>query len=215
MRKWPLPRLCSQTGPALALGAALLTAAACAPAAPAPAAKAPTTRTFTAAIEANVPYQPAAKCKVGTAKLAANQPGPVDFRNLLLATYGTQVGGLTVFTGITRPCDGTVSEHTEGRALDWGMDYRNAAMRADGQAVLTWLFATDRFGNKDAIARRLGVMYVIWNHKIYGSWTHYAAAPYSCGTDPTACHVNHIHFSFDLAGAKAQTSFFTGKAATS
>jgi hypothetical protein len=94
------------------------------------------------------------------------------------------------------------------------MDYRNAAMRADGQAVLNWLFATDRFGNKDAIARRLGVMYVIWNHKIYGSWTNYAAAPYSCGTDPTACHVNHIHFSFDLAGAKAQTSFFTGKVAT-
>lgn len=209
VRKWLL-----RTGPAVALGTALLAGAGCAPATPAASSKIPATRTFTAAIESKVPYQPAAKCKVGATKLATDQPGPVSFRNLLLATYGTQVGGLTVFTGITRPCDGTISEHTEGRALDWGMDYRNAAMRADGQAVLNWLFATDRFGNKDAIARRLGVMYVIWNHKIYGSWTNYAAAPYSCGTDPTACHVNHIHFSFDLAGAKAQTSFFTGKVAT-
>ena len=200
--------------PAVALGAALLTSAACAPATPTAATKVPATRTFTAAIEKSVPYQPAAKCKIG-AKLATDQPGPVSFRNLLLATYGTQVGGLTVFTGITRACDGTISEHTEGRALDWGMDYRNAAMRADGQAVLNWLFATDTFGNKDAMAHRLGIMYVIWNHKIYGSWTNYAAAPYSCGTDPTACHVDHLHFSFDLAGAKGQTSFFTGKVASS
>lgn len=206
MKKWLL-----RAGPALALGTALL-ASACTPATPTAAAKVPITRAFTASIESKVPYQPAAKCKIGQ-KLATDQPGPVAFRNLLLATYGTQVGGLTVFTGITRPCDGTISEHTEGRALDWGMDYRSAAMRAAGQAVMNWLFATDKFGNKDAIARRLGIMYVIWNHKIYGSWTGYAAAPYSCGTDPTACHVNHMHFSFDLAGAKAQTSFFTGKVA--
>jgi hypothetical protein len=205
VRKW-----IRRAGPAIALGAALLTA--CTPATVTAAAKVPTTRVFTAAIEGNVPYQPAAKCKIG-AKLATDQPGPVDFRNLLLVTYGTKVGGLTVFNGITRPCDGTISEHSEGRALDWGMDYRNVDMRADGQAVLNWLFATDKFGNQHAMARRLGIMYVIWNHKIYGSWNNYAAAPYSCGTDPTACHVNHIHFSFDWPGARAQTSFFTGKVA--
>jgi hypothetical protein len=202
----------TRAGSALALCTALATAVGCAPTTVTPSSKVPATRTFTAAIEANVPYQPAAKCKIG-AKLAIDQPGPVDFRNLLLATYGSSVGGLTVFTGISRPCDGTISEHSEGRALDWGMDYRNAAMRADGQAVINWLFATDKYGNKDAIARRLGIMYIIWNHQIYGSWTDYAPAPYSCGTDPTACHVDHIHFSFDLAGAKAQTSFFTGKVA--
>jgi hypothetical protein len=198
-----------RAGSAFALSAALVTAAACAPATVAPATKVPATRAFTAAIESSVPYQPAAKCPVG-AKLSTDKPGPVDFRNLLLATYGTNVGGLTVFNGITRPCDGTVSEHSEGRALDWGMDYRNPAMRADGQAVLNWLFATDKYGNQHAMARRLGIMYVIWNHKIYGSWNNYAPAAYSCGTDPTACHVDHIHFSFDWAGARAQTSFFTG-----
>ncbi len=86
-------------------------------------------------------------------------------------------------------------------------------MRADGKAVLNWLFKTDSFGNQHAIARRLGVMYVIWNNKFYGSWTGYKPEPYTCGTDPTACHIDHIHFSFDLAGARARTSFFTGQVA--
>ena len=202
----------ARAGAAFTLCVALVTAASCTPATITPSTKVPATRTFTAAIETGVPYQPAAKCKVG-AKPATDQIGPVDFRNLLLATYGSSVGGRTVFNGITRPCDGTISEHSEGRALDWGMDYRNTAMRADGQAVINWLFATDKFGNQHAIARRLGIMYVIWNHKIYGSWDKYAPAPYTCGTDPTACHVDHIHFSLDWAGARAQTSFFTGKAA--
>ena len=157
----------------------------------------------------DVPYEPAAKKCL--ASNSYDKPGPIAFRDLLLATYGTVVGGLTVQNGITRPCDATISEHAEGRALDWGMDYRNATMHADGKAVLKWLFATDKYGNKDAMARRLGIMYVIWNKQIYGSWTDYAPAPYTCGTDPTACHVNHMHFSFDWAGARAQTSFFTGK----
>lgn len=185
-------------------------AAACAPVKPSPA-KAPVTRAFGPAIEPTVPYQPAAsKC---VASDSYDKPGTIALRNLLLATYGTNVGGLTVFTGITRPCDGTVSEHHDGRALDWGMDYRNAAMRADGQAVMNWLFATDKYGNRDAIARRLGVMYIIWNKQIYGSWTNYQPRPYACGTDPTACHVNHMHFSLDWAAARMQTSFFTGKVA--
>ena len=185
-------------------------AAACAPA-NTTVATVPVTRAFGAAIETSVPYQPAAsKC---VASDSYDKPGTIALRNLLLATYGTNVGGMTVFTGITRPCDGTVSEHHDGRALDWGMDYRNTAMRADGQAVLDWLFATDKYGNRDAIARRLGVMYVIWNHHIYGSWTNYQPAPYTCGTDATACHVNHIHFSLDWAAAWMKTSFFTGKVA--
>jgi hypothetical protein len=156
------------------------------------------------------PYQAAAKKCV--ASNSNDKPGPVALRNLLTATYGTVVGGQTVFNGITRPCNGTVSEHHEGRALDWGMDYRNAAMRAPGKAVLNWLFATDPYGNEHAIARRLGIMYVIWNKQIYGSWSDYKPEPYACGTDPTACHVNHMHFSFDWPGARAQTSFFTGRA---
>jgi hypothetical protein len=193
---------------ALAIGGAAAVAVGCTPAT-APATKAPVTRRFSQAIEASVPYEAAAKKCV--ASNAYDKPGPIALRNLLTATYGAVVGGQTVFNGITRPCDGTVSEHHEGRALDWGMDYRNAAMRADGKAVLSWLFATDSYGNKHAVARRLGIMYVIWNKQIYGSWNDYKPAPYACGTDPTACHVNHMHFSFDWPGARAQTSFFTGR----
>ena len=194
---------------AIGLSVALATTAACNPTPPA--AKTPVTRVFSAAIEPNAPYQPAAsKC---VASNSYDKPGPIAFRNLLLVTYGSEVGGLTVFTGITRPCDGTISEHAEGRALDWGMDYRNAAMQADGKAVLSWLFATDKYGNSNAIARRLGIMYVIWNSQIYGSWNDYNPAPYACGSDPTACHINHMHFSFDIAGSLAETSFFTGRVA--
>ncbi len=169
----------------------------------------PQTRAFGPAIEPTVPYQPAsATCA------AANdydKPGPIQFRDLLIATYGIWVGGQEALDSISRPCDGTISEHAEGRALDWGMDYRNPAMRADGEALMHWLFATDKYGNADAMARRLGIMYVIWDYQIYGSWDGYQAAPYACGTDPVACHVTHMHFSFDWPGALAQTSFFTGK----
>lgn len=182
-----------------ALGAVLLLTVGCWPA----------TRTFGPAIEGLVPYTPAAAICV-----AANdydKPGPIALRNLLVATYGSQVAGEPVLNSISRPCDGTVSEHHEGRALDWGMDYRNADMRLDGQAVLDWLFATDQYGNRDAIARRLGIMYVIWNSQIYGSWDDYLPAAYACGTDPVVCHVTHMHFSFDWPGALAETSFFTGR----
>ena len=196
---------------ALALIAVLAALAACSPATVRATTPTPQTRTFNAAIESSVPYVAAAKKCV--ASNSYDKPGPVNFRGLLLATYGTTVGGKTVFTGITRPCDGTITEHAEGRALDWGMDYRVAAMRTDANAVLKWLFATDSFGNTFAMAKRLGIMYVIWNKQIYGSWNDYKAEPYACGagTDPTACHIDHMHFSFSWPGAKAQTSFFTGK----
>jgi hypothetical protein len=196
---------------ALGLATLLAAIAACSPVTSSGTTRTPHTRTFAAAIEPAVGYVAAAKKCV--AKNSYDKPGPINFRNLLLATYGTSVGGKPVFTGITRPCDGTVSEHAEGRALDWGMDYRVPAMRTDGKTILSWLLATDAHGNTFAMARRLGIMYVIWNKQIYGSWDNYKPKPYACGagTDPTACHVDHMHFSFSWPGARAQTSFFTGK----
>lgn len=169
----------------------------------------PVSRSFGSAIEPPVPYQPAAaQCNPAN---DFDKPGPIAFEKLLVTTYGAVVGGEPVLNSISRPCDGTISEHHEGRALDWGMDFRNPAMRFDGELVLVWLFATDSYGNTDAMARRLGIMYVIWNSQIYGSWDNYQAQPYPCGSDPVICHVTHMHFSFDWAGALAQTSFFTGR----
>jgi hypothetical protein len=77
--------------------------------------------------------------------------------------------------------------------------------------MLHWLFKTDKFGNHDAMFRRLGLMYVIWNKRIWGAWSQ-RWAPNSC-SGPTLCHVNHMHFSFDWAGAEKKTSYWTRKVA--
>ena len=136
-----------------------------------------------------------------------DKPGPQALRTLLNATYGT------IAAGITRTCDGSVSDHHEGRALDWMADYANPDKRAKALAVIDWLRATDAQGNTNAVARRLGLSYWIYNKQMYGSWNNFNPTPYSCAGDPTSCHVNHIHFSFTWAGAYKQISFWRGSRA--
>src|SRR5207248_1561927 len=75
-------------------------------------------------------------------------------------------------------------------------------------AVFSWLFAPDAQGNANAMLRRLGIMYIIWDKQIWGSWSQ-SWQPYSC-SGVTACHQDHVHFSFDWAGARKRTSFWTG-----
>jgi hypothetical protein len=57
------------------------------------------------------------------------------------------------------------------------------------------------------MVRRLGVMYIIYNRRI---WASYRAEegwrPYA-GTNP---HTDHMHFSFSWAGARKQTSYWDG-----
>jgi hypothetical protein len=103
-----------------------------------------------------------------------------------------------------------VSEHAEGRALDWMADYANPALRPKALAVIEWLRATDAQGNTNANARRLGIEYLIYNKQMYGSWNGFNPTPYSCAGDATSCHVNHIHFSFTWAGAYKAVSFWRG-----
>ena len=157
-----------------------------------------TTRHFTENIEPLAPYQPEKFCRHSV------EPGVKRFARLLTRTYRS-----TAIVSELRPCGSGVSEHYDGRALDWGVDHRKAADRRDGQAMLRWLFATDRWGNKDAMLRRLGIMYVIWNKRIWGTWDR-RWEPYSCH-GVTACHVDHMHFSFGWAGAEAKTSWFSGR----
>ncbi|HEX3824963.1 MAG TPA: hypothetical protein VHV79_10915 [Mycobacteriales bacterium] len=133
------------------------------------------------------------------------EPGVKAFEKLVLNHYKG-----TGSDGDMRGCDvGGSSEHKDGRAWDWGVDHRNAKQRADGKSLLKWLFATDKNGNKDAMFRRLGLMYVIWNKRIWGGWSQ-SWQPYSC-SGVTLCHVNHIHFSFGWAGAEKKTSFWTDR----
>jgi hypothetical protein len=159
----------------------------------------PATPHETAAIEGLAPYQAQFFCRKTV------EPGVKAFEKLVLAAYPD-----TRSDGDMRACDdGGTSEHKDGRAWDWGADHRNAKQRADGKSLLRWLFATDSYGNTDAMFRRLGLMYVIWDKRIWGAWDQ-KWEPYAC-TGATACHVNHIHFSFGWAGAEEKTSFWTGK----
>jgi hypothetical protein len=151
------------------------------------------------AIEGFAPYQAQFFCR------STVQPGVKAFERRVLAHYKVSHSD-----GDMRSCSvaGT-SEHKDGRAWDWGVDHRIAAQRAAGQSMLRWLFATDSHGNKDAMFRRLGLMYVIWDKRIWGAWSGHWE-PYSC-SGPTLCHVNHMHFSFGWAGAEKKTSYWTHK----
>jgi hypothetical protein len=157
----------------------------------------PTPARLTAAIEGYASYEPQTTCDP-TAK-----PGVIAFRDLMLRTYP-----LSRNLGIIRGCSvGGRSEHKEGRAFDLGVRTTAAAERAVADQFLGWLLATDEFGNAHANLRRLGVMYAIWDHRIFSAsragdgWR-----PYS---GPSA-HTDHVHISFSRAGAAGRTSFWTG-----
>ncbi len=167
----------------------------------------PQTRTFGADIEPLPTYQGQSLCD------PIPRPGVVAVKKLLLATYGDHVIYIPRYG-----CHG-ISEHHEGRALDWMVSVRRADERAQANAFIAWLLAKDGQGNAYAMARRMGVMYIIWNNKIWRTydpargWTPYK----TCASHPesgydTTCHRDHVHISFTWDGAAAFTSFYTGKA---
>lgn len=200
-------RLASLATAGLAMAVIGLTPAAMAAAAPI-AVKTPAMPTaLPTQIEAMSPYVPQTSCEW------TDKPGSIALGNLLTATYpGTSYG-------VSRPCTGTMeSEHYDGRAVDWMNSIRNPTKAAQATAVLNWLFATDSAGNPDANVRRLGVMYVIWNGQIWGSYRPGWKPYLTCATHPevswdTTCHRDHMHLSLSWAGAMGRTSFWTGTVA--
>jgi hypothetical protein len=136
------------------------------------------------------------------------KPGAVSFRDFILGVYPS-----TGDYGIVRACDvGGTSEHKEGRAWDWKVDYYDTAQRDIADTVIAWLLETDQHGNACALSRRLGVMYLIWNKNIWGS---YRSPNASCatagwkgytGSNP---HTDHVHISWAWPGANAQTSWWS------
>jgi hypothetical protein len=156
-------------------------------------------RVFGAAIEAPAAYEPQRTCD------ATGKVGTVALKNLLLKTYP---GSRTL--GIGTGCDGSTSEHHEGRAFDWGVRITTASEKAMAESFIQKVLARDQHGNDFALARRMGIMYMIWNRKI---WSSYAASdgwrPYS-GSSP---HTDHIHISMSWAGAQGRTSFWSGNVA--
>ena len=140
--------------------------------------------------------------------------GPKDLEALLKKTYGT-----TSF-GITRACSGSpTSEHQEGRAVDWMLG--GSVSKADANAFLAWLLGTDKQKYSVAMARRMGIMYVVWQDQIFRiyhpdiGWQPYLDCAKRQGkADDTYCHRNHVHFSFTWDGAMARTSYWSGTAVT-
>jgi len=194
---------------ALVLGLSLLAGA---PPEPASAASPPPAAAVTpAGIEDLAAYVPANSCSVVT------RPGTKKLGTLLVKTYpGTSFGG-------ARSCGASPdSEHHDGRAVDWMNSVRNATQKKQAQAVIDWLFAADAQGRPYANARRLGVMYVVWDNKIWGAyrpsdgWREYngckAKSKQKKSLD-AACHRNHMHISLSWAGATGRTSYWTGEVA--
>ena len=131
-----------------------------------------------------------------------DRPGAEKIADLIRATYGNDES-----IGISRNACYTTSEHNDGRAVDWMVDSTTKAGRAKADSFLNWLLGTDKYGHKDAMARRLGVMYIIYHRHIWraydgGHWGDYT------GTNP---HTDHIHISLGYDGSTGRTSFWTGK----
>ena len=149
-------------------------------------------------IEAFAPFQGQTACE------AIARPGVTAFRDLVLGAYPE-----TRNAGIVRTCSVRgASEHKEGRAWDWKVDAANPSDAAAVQDLFDWLMAEDEYGNSAAMARRLGVMYIIWDSRIWKSyqvdrgWQPYRGAN---------AHVDHVHISFSWAGALQRTSYWTGQ----
>ncbi len=118
-----------------------------------------------------------------------------------------------------RACGGGASEHKDGRAIDWSMDATSAGDRAEVERFLRRLFRADAAGEEDAKARRMGVMYVIWDDHMYASYRdQFAPTDYlssSCrrkrDCSPTLRHRDHVHISLSKAGGRGATSWYVAR----
>ena len=127
--------------------------------------------------------EPAYRCGGGVGDL---KPGPRAFRSYLAR--------FDVTANTYRLCQ--KGFHPVGQALD--IFIRELGEK---QAFANWLTA-----NNDEMAKRLGVVQIIWNREI---WLSYGSRPgiwqpYR-GPNP---HTDHVHLSFGTVGARGDTSFF-------
>jgi hypothetical protein len=132
------------------------------------------------------------------------KPGVLAFRKWALDRWGERPGSPQ---NISRDCAiGGQSEHKVGRAWDL---MTNSIEH--GQSVVDALLAPDpASGEPHALARRAGIMYIIWNHQMWRAYPHAGRPsgdwqPYTGGE---SAHTDHVHFSFSKAGAAGETSLY-------
>ena len=112
----------------------------------------------------------------------------------------------------------SASLHSEGRALDWRLDSRNRAQLSAANRLIALLLATDKRGNRHALARRMGIQEIIWNCHSWWSGSDGMGKYSKCfnergkrlkNVNLTEAHKDHIHFGLSWRGAKKRTSFWS------
>lgn len=198
----PAPRHLALLAGAL-LTASLLTAS---PLVVGPGAPAQAAQVRAAPVEEYASYQPGTECR------PRPKPGAVALGRWMVGAFG---GG---FGGVGRACSASTSEHEEGRAFDWELDAAERADRVRARNFLTRVFAADRAGNTHSLARRMGIMYVIWDDRMWASYDRFEVEGYLPGSCPslsrcskTQRHRDHVHVSLTRAGGRGATSWYAGR----
>ncbi len=159
-------------------------------------------------VEDYAAYQPQTTCR------RTVKPGTAELARWINRRFAEGTARPTL-----RSCrSGGTSEHKDGRAIDWSMDARSKADRLVVRDFLARLRRADAAGNEDALARRMGVMYVIWNDHMYSAWNGFDAEDYlngGCRT-PARCsatlrHRDHVHVSLGRRGARGLTSWYAAR----
>ena len=148
-------------------------------------------------------YQPQTTCR------RTPRPGVLMLADWLVARGGG-------YGPISRSCAGSSrSEHKESRAFDWLLDAADPVDAALATALLDEVLAPDDTGQPHALARRMGIMYIIWDDTMYASYDGFVPKRYlSSGCrnrrtcSPTLRHRDHLHVSLTRQGAKGATSWY-------
>lgn len=149
-------------------------------------------------------YDPAKRCRTQMTKGALALARWLE-RN----TRGQYWGGLRC----ERLSKSTFSMHAEGRAVDWRLDAGVPAERREAKRLLRLLFSSDRHGEPNALARRMGIVEAIYDCRYHGFWMpsgtsrRYGACR-GGRVDRTTAHRDHVHLSLGWPGARMRTSFW-------
>lgn len=132
------------------------------------------------------------------------KPGVVAFRAWAIDQWGAVMSPKV--QNILRDCSvGGPSEHWEGRA--WDLMTRD---QAHGDEVTAALTGPGPSGVEGELARRAGIMNMIWRGRIWRAYEHAGAPPGTWGAYTGANpHTDHVHISFGWPGANGETSLYT------
>ena len=77
------------------------------------------------------------------------------------------------------------------------------------------VFADGPSGERAVVARRMGIMYIIWNDRMFAAWDQFRPEPYlssSCRSrkkcSKTLRHRDHVHISLTRQAAQRRTSWY-------